>query len=347
MGLTNNLGKLSNMITSTGSAVSISGTLTLATTQYIGNLQFGTSSAATLGYDAGAGLMSFNIGAGAASSSPYYQFSSDGSPKVTILKGGNVGIGASSPKGRFDVFRAAGDSGTAAIVISSGESPSRNWSLNTDVVTDGDFAICVSTATGGTPSPSAVNTKFYLTKGGNVGIGTTTPTGLLDVASRGITKGSMPAGTVLQVLQTFKSDLFSTTSGSAVDITGFSVTITPTSSTSKILIFTTLFSVSDQNPYPKLILYRGATAIAQGTAGANTSKLSMMASYIAASDGTPISYSSSQIFLDSPATTSATTYKWQVSTFASRIWYMNRTVGDVDTNNQSAPSTITVMEIAQ
>jgi hypothetical protein len=172
--------------------------------------------------------------------------------------------------------------------------------------------------------------------------------GTLDVASRGITKSSMPAGTVLQVLQTFKSDLFSTTSGSGTDITGFSVTITPSSSTSKILIFTTINSVSDQNPYPKLLLYRGATAIAQGTAGANTSKLSMMASYIAASDGTPISYSSSQIFLDSPATTSATTYKWQVSTFGgSRVWYMNRTVGDVDANNQSAPSSITVMEIAQ
>jgi len=38
------------------------GTLTLATTQYVGNLQFGTSSAATLGYDAGTGAMSFRGG---------------------------------------------------------------------------------------------------------------------------------------------------------------------------------------------------------------------------------------------------------------------------------------------
>jgi hypothetical protein len=72
-------------------------TLILATTQYIGNIQFGTASTATLGYDAGAGLMSFNIGAGAASSSAYYQFSADGSAKVTILKGGNVGIGIAAP----------------------------------------------------------------------------------------------------------------------------------------------------------------------------------------------------------------------------------------------------------
>jgi hypothetical protein len=185
--------------------------------------------------------------------------------------------------------------------------------------------------------------------GSNVGIGTTSPTGLLDVASRGITKGSMPAGTVLQVLQTFKSDLFSIASGTPTDITGFSVTITPTSSTSKILIFTTLNSVSNSNPYPKLILYRGSTAICLGTAGSSTTKQSMMASYIAASDGTPISYSSTQIFLDSPATTSSITYKWQVYTFdaPNRTWYMNRMVGENDSNYQSAPSTITVMEIAQ
>ena len=93
MGLSNNLGKLSNMITSTGSAVSMSGTLTLATTQYIGNLQFGTSSAATLGYDAGSGAMTFNIGAGAAATSTYYNFLADGTSIVKILKGGNVGIG--------------------------------------------------------------------------------------------------------------------------------------------------------------------------------------------------------------------------------------------------------------
>ena len=92
---------------------------------------------------------------------------------LVVTTNGNVAIGTSTPLGRFDVYRAAGLSGTAAIVISSGESPSRNWSLNTDVVTDGDFAICVSTATGGTPSPIAGNTKFYLTKGGNAYFGNT------------------------------------------------------------------------------------------------------------------------------------------------------------------------------
>jgi hypothetical protein len=69
------------------------GTLTLATTQYVGNLQFGTSQPASIGYDAGSGAMTYNITAGAAATSTYYNFLADGTSIVTILKGGNVGIG--------------------------------------------------------------------------------------------------------------------------------------------------------------------------------------------------------------------------------------------------------------
>jgi hypothetical protein len=123
---------------------------------------------------------------------------------MTITSSGNVGIGTSSPKGRFDVFRAAGDSGTAAIVISSGESPSRNWSLNTDVITDGDFAICVSTTTGGTPSPSAGNTKFYITKGGQVGIGDNSPAIKLLVKS----DGTSSAGFGIKINDSSNANLF-------------------------------------------------------------------------------------------------------------------------------------------
>jgi hypothetical protein len=69
------------------------GTLTLATTQYVGNLQFGTSQPASIGYDAGSGAMTYNITAGAAATSTYYNFLADGTSIVNILKGGNVGIG--------------------------------------------------------------------------------------------------------------------------------------------------------------------------------------------------------------------------------------------------------------
>jgi hypothetical protein len=52
-------------------------------------------------------------------------------------------------------------------------------------------------------------------------------------------------------------------------------------------------------------------------------------------------------FLDSPSTTSATTYKVQGGVINSSTMYIGRVQYDVDNNNASrVPSTITVMEIA-
>ena len=55
-------------------------------------------------------------------------------------------------------------------------------------------------------------------------------------SGQSIPKAALPTGSVLQVVSTTKTDTFSTTSSSYVDITGLSVTLTPTSSTSKLLI---------------------------------------------------------------------------------------------------------------
>ncbi len=104
---------------------------------------------------------------------------------LVIKNNGNVGIGTASPVGKLDVYRAAGGSGTSAIVISNGEGGGRNWALSTEVVTAGDFAILCSSTTGGTPSPSSANSKLYITSGGNVGIGTTSPTEKLHIFGGG------------------------------------------------------------------------------------------------------------------------------------------------------------------
>ena len=47
---------------------------------------------------------------------------------------------------------------------------------------------------------------------------------------------SQGLGKILQVVSTFKNDTFSTTSSSYVDVTGLSVAITPSATSSKILI---------------------------------------------------------------------------------------------------------------
>jgi hypothetical protein len=95
--------------------------------------------------------------------------------------GGNVGIGTTSPLGKFDVYRPAGASGTAAIVISNGEANGKNWAISTEVVDGGDFALLQSATTGGTPTPTVANVRFIINNSGNVGIGTITPSQRLSI----------------------------------------------------------------------------------------------------------------------------------------------------------------------
>jgi guanyl-specific ribonuclease Sa len=61
-------------------------------------------------------------------------------------------------------------------------------------------------------------------------------TGTLSGVTAGLTAASMPAGSVVQIQSTYKGDTFSTTSTSWTDITGLSVSITPTSASNDILV---------------------------------------------------------------------------------------------------------------
>lgn len=156
---------------------------------------------------------------------------------------------------------------------------------------------------------------------------------------------SLPSsGKVLQVVQTVKTDFFSTTSGSYVDITGLSASITPSSTSSKILVMTNFFCGSGNAPYPKFQLLRNSTNIFQGDARGSATQQSA-AMYTAAQATTQIT-STATTYLDSPATTSAVTYKWQVFTYAGRVIYVGATEASTDLNNSTVPSTITLMEIA-
>jgi hypothetical protein len=158
------------------------------------------------------------------------------------------------------------------------------------------------------------------------------------------------AGKVLQVVSTTKTDSFSTSATSMTDVTGLSVSITPTTSTSKILVLLTLnLAGANGNAGASYQLVRGSTAIAIGDAAGSRPQASGSIAYIAdANSSTALSGS----FLDSPATTSATTYKIQVvpgGAPSAGNAYVNRTQNDTNgTNfyNARTASTITVMEIA-
>jgi hypothetical protein len=148
---------------------------------------------------------------------------------------------------------------------------------------------------------------------------------------------------VLQVVSTAKTDTFTTSSTSFQDVTGLSVSITPQSATSQILVLAQItgtddFGVSDG--YMNLV--RGSTSIDIGDAASSRLRTS---GYFSSSSN--ISQNNlGLVFLDSPATTSATTYKIQVKTNSGTV-YVNRTKNDSDSaNTPRTASTITVMEIS-
>ena len=155
----------------------------------------------------------------------------------------------------------------------------------------------------------------------------------------------LPAGTVLQVVSTAKTDTFSTTSTSYVDITGLSVSITPSSAASKILI---LYKVNYGNTGTsstgmRMQLVRGSTAIFIGDEDSSRTRATSFGSSANLED---FGADWNGIFLDSPATTSSTTYKIQFSTRSS-TGVINRGGNDSDSPaNARSVSSITAMEIA-
>jgi hypothetical protein len=151
-------------------------------------------------------------------------------------------------------------------------------------------------------------------------------------------------GKVLQVVSTTKTDTFTTTS-SMVDITGLSVNITPSATTSKILILSAVNGSQEVGvTRGYLILKRDSTDIFIGTDLGSRFGGSGSFSSMAASIASP---TVSTCFLDSPSTTSQVTYKWQGGNKGNAgSFYINRTDSDSNDSTQiRLASSITVMEI--
>jgi len=166
----------------------------------------------------------------------------------------------------------------------------------------------------------------------------------------GLPSGS--SGGIIQIKQTVKSDTFSKNSSSWADITGMSVSITPTRADSKVFVMVdikigTEHGDSDYN----IKIVRGSTDVYIGdTAGSRRSSSMGAASYGMPSNTSDGQYYLQQVslnYLDSPSTTSATTYKLQIINVGGRTNFVNRTGNDTD--GQQYPrtaSSITVMEVS-
>ncbi len=149
----------------------------------------------------------------------------------------------------------------------------------------------------------------------------------------GVPASGMPTGSVIQTVLGSTSTNVTTSSHTPID-TGLTATITPTSTTSKILVLVSQNGIyktsgNSANMTDLTLLRNGSSIISPNFAGAT-----------GATDGTAINLgvTASVCYLDSPASTSPVVYKTQ---FASR----NNT-GSVSVQYAGvSTSTITLMEI--
>jgi hypothetical protein len=172
-----------------------------------------------------------------------------GSPKVTITDGGNVGIGTTAPSGKFEIDASGsfnwgfpstavakiGTKGTGGSLLVS--TPSLNSSYESGFAVDGTYSsgksvinlTAFGVLSGGpygadfafrTTDQSVLSERMRITSGGNVGIGTSSPSGKLEVNGSGFTAGLINAtmtsggGNVLRLNTNFSG-------GNTIDLNPF------------------------------------------------------------------------------------------------------------------------------
>lgn len=155
-------------------------------------------------------------------------------------------------------------------------------------------------------------------------------------------------GKVLQVVSAVKTDTASTTSATLAT-TGLEATITPSATSSKVLILinASLGTKDDVSPYFRVNRNStDLTAITGDAAGSRIRTAARTQQQYSIYNIVPVPI----IYLDSPSSTSALTYKlmWaQGVPTSSFVSYINRTHQDTDNAYYNrASSTITLMEIA-
>ena len=143
-----------------------------------------------------------------------------------------------------------------------------------------------------------------------------------------------------QVVQTFLATTFSTAASSFTDLTGLSVSITPTLNTSKILILVSITEASSTGTAGNTLfeIRRDSTTVGSST-GLSYNSFSALAGAMMPTSG---AIQTTTNFLDSPATTSALTYKIRMYNDGGYTAYINRRGADTVSGGVSS---ITVMEV--
>jgi hypothetical protein len=278
--------------------------------------------------------------------------------RMRITSSGKLGIGTDSPSSYY----------ADQLVVDIGSSSQNGITIKSGPTAQG--IICFADGTSGTERYSAYidyhhntnvlsfgtnsgNERFRLGPAGQFGIGGafygTSGQVLTSQGSSAAPQWATPAGgKILQVVQTVKTDTTSTNNTSYEDITGMSVSITPSSTSSKVLVMVSLIVGVDYQFFAQLM--RNSTAILLGDSAGSRIRSTFglygggpsIGPFYNGATPFPITY------LDSPSTTSATTYKvqWKISTTGYPA-YLNRSKNDGDGYNFArAASTIIAMEVS-
>jgi hypothetical protein len=156
----------------------------------------------------------------------------------------------------------------------------------------------------------------------------------------GVTSG---AGKILQVEYTEKTDSFSlSTTNTWTDVTGMSLSITPSSTSNHVLV-SVEWAFSGDNNYTHFRILRGSTVIYQGDASGNDRRGT--GSYLTNTIIKACTFRDSVFFRDSPSTTSAVTYKLQMLV-DNDTGFINRSYATNASYYARTASSITLMEVA-
>ena len=218
--------------------------------------------------------------------------------KMVVLADGKVGIGTTTPAGAVGtdtVLEITGSVSPGLVINDTGQA--QKYQLYAD-------------STKFKMNYGSTNFLTYDASNSNLGIGTTSPSEKLEVNGTIKATAFIGAGRVLQVIQTVKTTDFSASvaTDSVADITGLSAAITPSSSSSKILVSYDIHLHSTGGS-TKVQLMRDSTKICINTSTSGFEAQTSMSPNDIVYGLTVTSMS----FLDSPSTTSAVTYKPQVS----------------------------------
>ena len=181
------------------------------------------------------------------------------------------------------------------------------------------------------------------------------PDGIVDtdmLAANAVSSAKLASGAggkILQVKSATKTDTSSySTATTFLDISGLSVSITPSTSSSHMLLVSHVSIGGSNNTYIAFRFVRDSTAIGLGTDGSGNQTPCTFAGSLPNTDNAYHQlYNTSGAFLDDrPDGTSAITYKLQVSKTGGQLVWINRSqLSNDNAYNMYGTSSITVYEV--